>query len=64
MPKTGGRGGLQLLPPQFSPNQHNVCHAIIVVIIQSSAVVQKGMLGTWRTQCSGPGTEEIIKLIN
>lgn len=63
--KLGGGGGLQLLPPQFSPNQHNVCHAIIiVVIIQSSAVVQKGMLGTWRTQCSGPGTEEIIKFIN
>lgn len=30
----------------------------IIVIIQSSAVVQKGMLGTWRTQCSGPGRGE------
>lgn len=36
------------------------------VISQSSAVVQKGMLGTWRTQCSGPGgeDEEVLNMVS
>lgn len=60
--KDGGRK-LWLLPadPKRSPNQHKVCHAMIIIVTvinQSRAVVQKGMLGTWRTQCSGPGRED------